>query len=297
MAPGTNAAASALAGFAPGKPVMAAPEKAADIARSLGTGVRQGAVGLAGLPGDIAEYGARGINWAVQGIGGLTGLDVGPPRAPQAPTYGTADIGCAITRAIGPAYAPQTTAGRYAETVAEFVPAALTGPGGLARRLVLGEALPGVSSEAAGQAAAGTSYEPYARLGGAGAMARGMAARLITPFPSATPAHTAFVQQLRQTGVESTAGQATGAEFLRYAESSLGHLPGAGSRAAAAMESANEQFTAATCVAPAYKAKRGRRRRLSIGHSRASAINSTSWRRPTCCAPIRNSARICARAR
>jgi hypothetical protein len=218
------------------------PSTAEDIGASLKSGVRKGAVGLAGLPGDIAEYGARGINAAVQGVGNYFGLDVGPSRQAQAPTYGSADIGKKVEELAGPAYEPQTRAGRYAQTVGEFLPAALTGPGGIARRAVMGAAVPGVASEAAGEATQGTALEPYARIGAAVA-APSITQRAITPLaPRGGPARAAEVANLRGEGVELTAGQATGSRPLQYMESSLGDITGAGSRA---VERGQEQFTRA----------------------------------------------------
>jgi hypothetical protein len=69
--------------------------------------------------------------------------------------------------------APQGTAERIARTAGAIAPGALAGGQGLIR----GAALPAAASEAAGQATAGTEYEPAARMGAAavtgGALAKG----------------------------------------------------------------------------------------------------------------------------
>src|SRR5262245_45375913 len=81
------------------------PSVTADIAKSAAIGVPKGAIGLAGLPSDVTEYGARGINWATQKIGQLTGLDVGPSRKPvEEPTLGGTHLRKAIENVTGPFY-------------------------------------------------------------------------------------------------------------------------------------------------------------------------------------------------
>lgn len=59
---------------------------------------------------------------------------------------------------------PQTTAGQYARTAAEFVPGMMAAPGNLLKNAVIGTGA-GLASEAAGQATAGSAIEPYARAG------------------------------------------------------------------------------------------------------------------------------------
>lgn len=238
----------------------------ADMAKSAGVGVGKGFIGLAGLPGDLAEMGARGIDRATQYVGGKLGLDAeslrrpepaknltslitGPTDRPQyadrAPTYGSADITKAVESQTGPFYQPQTTAGKYAETVGEFAPGLIGGPAGLARRAITNVVLPGVSSEAAGQATQGTAAEPYARVAGAilGGIAPSSIARAVTPLP-ASPARQRLVDILNNEGVTSlTAGQRTGSPALRYAESALGDAPGAGGQTTAMTNEGRAQFT------------------------------------------------------
>lgn len=164
-----------------------AVETAKDVGKSLVAGVGKGITSLAGLPGDVAEYGARGLDRASRAIGDVIGVDV-PKREDQPPTYGSADAQKAAESITGEFHKPETTAGRYAETIGEFLPAAAAGPGGLARKVVMNAALPGAASEAAGQATAGTPIEPYARAA-AGLGAGGASALLTRPGSAASAIH------------------------------------------------------------------------------------------------------------
>lgn len=162
-------------GFALDEPVAEPSygETAMDAAKSLGTGAVRGVIGLAGMPADIG----RGLaNLAIQGGGYLVGADqeklaadaaraqsIMSSRGLAAPT--SAELTQRLEQATGPLYTPRTTAGEYARTVGEFIPAAAAGPGGGLRRIAMA-VVPGTLSEAAGQAAEGTAYEPAARIAG-----------------------------------------------------------------------------------------------------------------------------------
>ena len=94
-------------------------------------------------------------------------LPVSGPLTRFAPT--SADITQKVESNLAPIYQPQTTPGKYAELVGEFLPAAAI-PGGemsIDGRLLKMVALPGVASEAAGEATAGTPIEPVARTAAA----------------------------------------------------------------------------------------------------------------------------------
>jgi hypothetical protein len=190
-----------------------------DVAKSTGAGLVRGVTGLVGLPGDAKA----GFNWALDK---LTGAEPKPAHKPFGfditPTSQTA------TRAVeenvtGKLHEPQTTLGKYARTIGEFAPAALAGPGGIARRMATQAVLPAVGSEAAGQATEGTAWEPYARIGGALAfgLLPSLASRAISPLPI-PPERRAMVDALRAEGVRPTAGQATGRRGLQYFESEAG---------------------------------------------------------------------------
>lgn len=144
-----------------------AMDTAKDVAKSAGIGVARGAIGLAGIVGDLTNFGAKGIKTASDFVADKVGV---PRYEPQGESVlNNIPTSESITKAIegvtGEFYKPQTTAGHYAETVGEFAPASLLGPGSLARKAVMQAAVPGVASEAAGQATQGTALEPYARAG------------------------------------------------------------------------------------------------------------------------------------
>lgn len=154
--------------FPEAKPSKGAKETAIDVAKSAGIGVARGAIGVAGLIGDMTDLGAKGIEAASNLVSDATGTErykrpEGGSALDKIPT--TQSITKAVEGATGDFYKPETTAGEYARTVGEFLPAALAGPGGMARKVVMQAAVPGVASEAAGQATEGTAVEPYARAG------------------------------------------------------------------------------------------------------------------------------------
>lgn len=223
------------------------PSVAGDVARSVGIGVAKGAVGLAGLPGDIAEMGARGIDRATRFIGDKLGVDV-KPREDRVPTYGSADIQKAVESKTGEFYKPQTRAGRYAESAGEFVPGALvSGPGNLVLKAAKFGIAPGLAAEGAGEATKGTPYEPYARVAAAlvAPSAAGVGRKMVTPF-EASPRQTEMVDRLADRGVTSlTAGQRTGSPTLQALETKIGNTPGTGYKAEQIANEGEKQFTKA----------------------------------------------------
>ena len=165
----------------------AAPSTMGDMASSFGRGVVKGAIGLAGLPGDVS----KGVGNLVEKGGELLGAaprDV--PELSGLPSSG--DITGKVEDVAGKFNKPKTTAGKYAESVGEFVPSAVIGPGGLATRAATTVA-GGLGAEGAGELTEGTGLEPYARFagglvagGGTGlAAAEGQSARLAARLPTA----------------------------------------------------------------------------------------------------------------
>lgn len=153
------------------------PAAGPDIAKATGSGLARGVTSLIGLPGDVAKMLGSGADAAAEWLTGQKIPDA-VKRNSVATAMGSENINRKIDAATGlpiTSYKPQTTAGKYAQTVGEFVPGALAGPGGVARNLVGGVA-GGLASEAAGQATAGTKYEPYARV------AAGIAAPVATSY-------------------------------------------------------------------------------------------------------------------
>lgn len=168
--------------------VLDEPSVTTDVLKSAGTGVVRGAAAIAGLPGDIQ----RGMEWVGDRVGDLIfGADTPEQAAAVAkikeagrvPTTG--EIRQAGTDLTGiTLHEPETRAGRYAETIGEFIPGSMAGPGGVLSKITRFALLPGAASEAAGEATEGTPIEPFARAGAALATG-GVAA--VTSRPS-TPA-------------------------------------------------------------------------------------------------------------
>ena len=162
---------------------------AEDLLRTTPAALARGTTMALGGTGDARELARKGLDWALQK------LEATPETAqrvkdvlrsnPFIAALAHAPTSEQLQRALeenvtGPLHQPQTQAGKYLNTGLEFVPAALAGgplAGGL--RAVPGAALrygfiPGLASEAAGQATEGTAAEPWARLGtalGAGGLA------------------------------------------------------------------------------------------------------------------------------
>jgi hypothetical protein len=222
---------------APQAPEMTWGETGADVAKSGGIGLVQGALGLGTLPGNIEQLGRMGINKGAE----LLGYE--PPVSNDAalPTYG--DAKAAVENMVGQQfYEPKSTAGEYARTIGEFAPMAATGGAGMVGR-VANVVAPAVMSETAGQVTKGTPFEPYARV--AGAFAGGTIPRAVTPLP-ADASRTAMVKELEKHGVTAlTAGQKTGSQPLRWAESVTQDVPFGGTKAKQLVTTQQEQFTKA----------------------------------------------------
>jgi len=214
-----------------------------DVSKSAGIGLAQGAIGLATLPGNLEALARLGIDKASSALG------MGDPGLSNRTFLPTAaDAQDVIEHYTGPFYKPQTTAGEYARTIGEFAPtAAFGGPEMGAISRATNVLAPAVVSEAAGQVSKGTSYEPWARAGGAlvGGVVPNAAMRAVTPITN-DAARQASVNLLRQEGVDAlTAGQQTGNSAVRWAESAAHDLPFSGGRGKVLNDQAAEQFTAA----------------------------------------------------
>jgi len=154
------------------------PSTVADVAKSGGVGFAKGAIGVAGLPGDIQSILHRHnpFDWLAQRYAEAypeqaaknralaekvgRGSDIGEMRPPT-----SSEIQHGVEGVTGKFYEPQTTAGQYAETIGEFAPAVVGGGEALVPRLIKRAVVPGAASEAAGEATEGTSLEPWARAG------------------------------------------------------------------------------------------------------------------------------------
>lgn len=163
------------------------PEQSASTLGNLkqfGVGLGKGAIGLAGLPGDIANYARQGMGWAAEKMGASpeTANVIRQPLPFSIPGFigspaGSADIRKKVETLTGPFRQAQNVTEEYADTLGQFAPAAIAGPGGIARKAAM-TAIPALASETGGQLTKGTEAEPYVRLatalaGGAVAAGRG----------------------------------------------------------------------------------------------------------------------------
>ena len=144
-------------------PVVQAPKStwetvksaAADVAQALPTGILKGAIGLAGLPADAANFIGAHRDALVERLTGEKMPRFGSGR-PLTEVLGSDSLRRKFEDATGKLYEPTTTAGRFAQTVGEFIP-------GAGRKIVTFAVAPGIASEAAGQATEGTQLEGPAR--------------------------------------------------------------------------------------------------------------------------------------
>lgn len=156
----------------------AKPSVMEDVAKTIPSGLARGAAGVVGLPGalqdltdEVVAVPGRLYN-KVFGSGRYEDTPSMQRGREAAPKVGVGDVLTAdnaqrtIERVTGPLYKPQTTAGEYVNTLAEFAPGAAFGVGGpIARAAQV--AVPALASETAGQLTKGTEAEPYARFAGA----------------------------------------------------------------------------------------------------------------------------------
>lgn len=116
------------------------------VAKSLGTGLAEGLIGLAGAPGDLYHMGLRAL---------------GDNLTPES-NYGSGAIKKGIEGYTGEFYKPQGTAEELASKVGQFAPAVIGGPETLAMKLATRVAAPAVASEIGGKVAG-----PYGEIAGA----------------------------------------------------------------------------------------------------------------------------------
>ncbi len=232
------------------KPEKTWGETAQDAAQGLYSGAVKGGATLAGLGGDVAQ----GVNWVAEKIARKAFGDetVDKAKADRAanPTWADRNIGAHIptSRATiaaaeknlpGVKFDPQTTAGQYAETVGEFLPSSVLGPGGMVRNALTQGVAPAVASEAAGQLTKGTAAEPYARLVGAlaGAPTAALAAERVAPT-RATPLAAASERSM----VDVPRFAATESPTTGYLASKMAQLPIVGSPIRSAYRNMEEQL-------------------------------------------------------
>jgi hypothetical protein len=169
----------------PPTPAEPTQDDPGDVGKGIVGGLARGAIGVAGLPGDLkrgADYVMDGsthiIDPLIERVMGMQPGEMAQRRATgpkPGETIGanlsgppsSADITGAIENKVGKIPSASTLPGQFAQTAAEFAPgAAALGGLGSGRDALLNVIFPGATSEAAGQLTKGTAAEPYARAAG-----------------------------------------------------------------------------------------------------------------------------------
>lgn len=211
---------------------------AGDVAKSAGIGVAKGVIGLATMPRAISDLADYGPSWMIakgaeklglmpkgrtadEFLAEAANLGATMPRSPYSLPSAT-EVQAEAEKITGPFYKPQSTAGKYAQTIGEFLPgAAAMGGANVAGNTLRYGVAPAIASEAAGQATEGTKAEPWARVAAA-LVAGGLAALSARPTSpqavlsrsaqGATPQHIdaaeALFQEAQRMGVPLTRANA-----------------------------------------------------------------------------------------
>lgn len=216
-------------------------ERLGELIRGGGAAVARGMADVPAIPANLAQLGAAGVEYAL-GMEQPSMVSRGLAALPD-----TREMLASIP-VIGPEsrYVAPGLLGEYVSTAGEFAggAGALAGPNAMLRYGVV----PGVASEAAGQATEGTPFEPYARTAAAlaapvavGAIGKGAQAVISPSAGQISPNRQAAVDLLRREGVQPTAGQVVGgqaaeAQLYREAATTAGR---------ARADKALEDFTSA----------------------------------------------------
>lgn len=193
-------------------------ERLGQMIRGAGAAVARGMADVPALPVNLAQLGAMGVEKA-------TGAPIGSSAVSQALNAlpDTRDMLGSVP-VIGPEsrYVAPGTAGKYISTAGEFAGGGglMAGPGSMLRYGVL----PGVASEAAGQATEGSQYEPYARAAAAIATPF-VAGKVASPLGGADAELLAAAERARRIGLNPSAGQTTGSARLQALEDTLTATP------------------------------------------------------------------------
>lgn len=231
--------------FKPATQPNAIIEGAKDIGKSAGVGLAKGVLQGATMGANVRSAALQGLNYLgvpeeyTKGINEVASKLPSHPLLPTGPTSEEAQK--RIESATGEFYKPQTTAGRYAESVGEMAPAVIGGPGGIVRRTIGQAVIPGVAAQGAEDLVSDEKMKPWARTAAA-VVSPMLAQKLITPMrAAANPERARAIQTLRNEGVtDLTAGDITGNRRLRYQESEL-----APTRYEEIVRNRNEQYTRA----------------------------------------------------
>lgn len=148
-----------------------------DVVKAAGSGLARGITGLpdlAGMTSRPTTYAIEKIGEAITGetprVGGMTPGEIANRYLPFGGGTRYTDAATALAPDVM-GYEPETRAGKFAQTVGEFVPGAAAGGAAMGASVPASIArfglIPGMASEAAGQATEGTAWEAPARLGAA----------------------------------------------------------------------------------------------------------------------------------
>jgi hypothetical protein len=137
-------------------------------------------------------------------------------------------------------------AGKYGESIGEFIPATAAGGGGWVSKLMT-VVFGGAGAQKAAEVVADPGQEPYAKIVGGiiGSFLPTFLARAVNPLP-ATQRNLRNIQTLQQEGVtDLTAGMRSGKKGIRYMEEHYGESPAAGQAAEERLWLPFEQLTRA----------------------------------------------------
>ena len=156
------------------------------VAKQAGVGVAKGAISLGGIVGDLQQIAKKAASYLpdipsdpesekyARKYGRMGDvMSIGAP--PEFPT--SQDIQGQVEKVTGPFRKPQNQTEADAETVGEFLPAAIAGPGSLARKVFTQDVIPAAASITAGRL---TDQNPYVKAL-AGFIAGGTGAALSGP--------------------------------------------------------------------------------------------------------------------
>jgi hypothetical protein len=148
---------------------QSAPVTATGVAKAAGQGIREGVESLAGLPGDIQALSRRYVpslgNWLYDNTG-------------VSKTLPTSEDVSGWTSKYVSNHEPANKTEERVANIAAFIPYALGGPEDLLANVAKRALLPGVVSQAAGEATQGTALETPARMVGALVAPSGRAAAI-----------------------------------------------------------------------------------------------------------------------
>ena len=188
------------------------PSTLRDVITSIPPALARGVMELVGLPGTISDLPMQGAQ--------ALGLVPQDQDVRSAVSSSRMREGAAALTGGATERQPETTAGEYFATIAEFLPGAVAGPGNVLRNALMFGALPGAASEFAGQRTEGTPLEPYARTAaalGTGFLGVRPSGR-VAPIGGADDEAVRLANVLRSEGVQPTAGQIMQSGAVQRAE-------------------------------------------------------------------------------